>query len=139
MKQVIPPIKIRNNTGLRINERKAVRIAKALAAGESIRSICQRLHTSHGVVIGVQRNRPDLMARALTQAREAWSTLAAVASAELLSRIPEMTPTTLAKAAQVSARAAELMRGQETVPEIKVEPSSEEWAAFVKRMQAEQE
>jgi transposase len=139
MKQVIPPIKIRNNTGLRINERKAVRVAKALAAGESIRSICQRLHTSHGVVIGVQRNRPDLMARALTQAREAWSTLAAVASAELLSRIPEMTPTTLAKAAQVSARAAELMRGQETVPEIKVEPSSEEWAAFVERIGAERE
>ena len=139
MKQVVLPIKIRNNTGLRINERKAVRIAKALAAGESIRSICQRLHTSHGVVVGVQRNRPDLIARALTQAKEAWSTLAAVASAELLSRIPEMTPTTLAKAAQVSARAAELMRGQETVPEIKVEPSSEEWAAFVERIGAERE
>jgi hypothetical protein len=139
MKHPIPPIKIRNNTGLRISERKAVRIAKALAAGESIRSICQRLHTSHGVVIGVQRNRPDLMSRALTQARENWSTLAALTSAELLSRIPEMTPTTLAKAAQVSARAAELMRGQETAAEAKVEPSSEEWAAFVERMQAEQE
>jgi transposase len=139
MKQVVPPIKIRNNTGLRINERKAVRIAKALAAGESIRSICQRLHTSHGVVIGVQRNRPDLMARALTQAKEAWSTLAAVASAELLSRIPEMAPTTLAKAAQVSACAAELMRGQDTGPEIKVEPSSEEWSAFVERIGAERE
>jgi hypothetical protein len=139
MKHPMPPIKIRNNTGLRIGERKAVRIAKALAAGESIRSICQRLHTSHGVVVGVQRNRPDLMARALTQAKEAWSTLAAVASAELLSRIPEMTPTTLAKTAQVSSRAVELMRGQETGPEIKVEPSSEEWAAFVERMRAEQE
>jgi hypothetical protein len=139
MKHPIPPIKIRNNTGLRISERKAVRIAKALAAGESIRSICQRLHTSHGVVIGVQRNRPDLMSRALTQARENWSTLAALTSAELLSRIPEMTPTTLAKATQVSACAAELMRGQETEPENKVEPSSEEWSAFVERMRAEQE
>ena len=139
MKRTIPPIKIRNNTGLRIGERKAVRIAKALAAGESIRSICQRLHTSHGVVIGVQRNRPDLMSRALTQAKDAWSTLAALTSAELLSRIPEMTPATLAKTAQVSARAAELMRGEETAPEIKSEPSSEEWAAFVQRVRAEQE
>ena len=139
MKHVIPPIKIRNNTGLRINERKAVRIAKALAAGESIRSICQRLHTSHGVVIGVQRNRPDLMSRALTQAKDAWSTLAALTSAELLSRIPEMTPTTLAKTAQVSARAAELMRSEETAPEINAEPSSEQWQAFVERVRAEQE
>jgi hypothetical protein len=138
-KHPIPPIKIRNNTGLRINERKAVRIAKALAAGQSIRSICEQLHTSHGVVIGVQRNRPDLMSRALTQAKENWSTLAALTSAELLSRVPEMTPTTLAKAAQVSARAAELMRGQETAAEANVEPSSEEWSAFVERMRAEQE
>jgi hypothetical protein len=135
----IPPIKIRRNTGLRIGERKAVRIAKALAAGQSIRSICEQLHTSHGVVVGVQRNRPDLMTRALTQAKEAWSTLAAVASAELLSRISEMTPTALARTAQVSARAVELMRVQETAPEIKVEPSSEEWTAFVERMRAEQE
>ncbi len=139
MKHDIPPIKIRNNTGLRIGERKAVRIAKALAAGESIRSICQRLHTSHGVVIGVQRNRPDLMSRALTQAKDAWSTLAALTSAELLSRIPEMTPATLAKAAQVSARAAELMRGEEAAPEINAEPSSEQWKAFVERVRAEQE
>ena len=139
MKHPIPPIKIRNNTGLRISERKAARIAKALAAGESIRSICQRLHTSHGVVIGVQRNRPDLMSRALTQAKDAWSTLAALTSAELLSRIPEMTPTALAKTAQVSARAAELMRGDEAAQEFKAEPSSEEWAAFVQRVRAEQE
>jgi hypothetical protein len=139
MKRTIPPIKIRNNTGLRINERKAVRIAKALAAGQSIRSICEQLHTSHGVVIGVQRNRPDLMSRALTQAKDAWSTLAALTSAELLSRIPEMTPTALAKTAQVSARAAELMRGEETAPEINAEPSSEQWKAFVERVRAEQE
>ena len=139
MKHPIPPIKIRNNTGLRISERKAVRIAKALAAGESIRSICQRLHTSHGVVIGVQRNRPDLMSRALTQAKDAWSTLAALTSAELLSRIPDMTPAALAKTAQVSARAAELMRVEEAAQEFKAEPSSEEWAAFVQRVRAEQE
>ena len=139
MKRTIPPIKIRNNTGLRISERKAVRIAKALAAGQSIRSICEQLHTSHGVVIGVQRNRPDLMTRALTEAKDAWITLSALTSAELLSRIPEMTPATLAKTAQVSARAMELMRVNEAEPEIKAEPSSEEWTAFVERMRAEQE
>jgi hypothetical protein len=139
MKQVIPPIKIRNNTGLRINERKAVRIAKALAAGQSIRSICEQLHTSHGVVIGVQRNRPDLMGKALTEARNNWATLAAITSAELLSRMPEMTPTVLAKTAQVSSRAVELMRGQESGPEMKAEPSSEEWAAFVERIGEDRE
>ena len=139
MKHDIPPIKIRNNTGLRISERKAVRIAKALAAGQSIRSICKQLHTSHGVVVGVQRNRPDLMGKALTEARNSWATLAAVTSAELLSRMPEMTPTVLAKTTQVSSRAVELMRGQEAAPEVKVEPSSEEWAAFVQRVRAEQE
>jgi hypothetical protein len=139
MKHDIPPIKIRNNTGLRISERKAVRIAKALAAGESIRSICQRLHTSHGVVVGVQRNRPDLMGKALTEARNNWATLAAVTSAELLSRMPEMTPTVLAKTAQVSSRAVELMRGQEPGPEMKAEPSSEEWAAFVERIGEDRE
>jgi hypothetical protein len=139
MKPTIPPIKIRNNTGLRINERKAVRIAKALAAGQSIRSICERLHTSHGVVVGVQRNRPDLMGKALTEARNNWATLAAITSAELLSRMPEMTPTVLAKTAQVSSRAVELMRGQETGPEMKAEPSSEEWAAFVERIGEDRE
>jgi hypothetical protein len=138
MNPAIPPVKIRNNTGLRISERKAVRIAKALAAGQSIRSICEQLHTSHGVVVGVQRNRPDLMGKALTEARNNWATLAAVTSAELLSRMPEMTPTVLAKTAQVSSRAVELMRGQDTPP-VRLEPSSEEWSAFVERMRAEQE
>ena len=75
----------------------------------------------------------------LAQAKDAWSTLAALTSAELLSRIPEMTPTALAKTAQVSARAAELMRGDEAAQEIKAEPSSEEWKAFVERVRAEQE
>jgi hypothetical protein len=139
MKPDIPPIKIRNNTGLRISERKAVRIAKALAAGQSIRSICEQLHTSHGVVIGVQRNRPDLMGKALTEARNNWATLAVLTSAELMSRIPEMNPAALAKTAQVSARVMELMRGEDASPEIGAEPSSEEWKAFVERVRAEQE
>ena len=127
----IPPVKIRRNTGLHIAERKAARIAHALAHGRSIRSICAEFKTSHGVVVALQRNRPDLMQRARTQAREHWSTLAAVASAELLCRVPEMDPATLAKATEVSSRMAELTRTDEPAPEVKLEPASDAWAAFV--------
>ena len=80
-KHLIPPTKIRRNTGLHIADRKAARIAHALAHGRSIRSICAEFKTSHGVVVALQRNRPYLMERARTQAREHWSTLSAVASA----------------------------------------------------------
>lgn len=135
----IPPVKIRRNTGLRISERKAARIAHALAHGRSIRSICAEFKTSHGVVTALQRNRPDLMDRALTQAREHWSTLAALTSSELLYRLPEMDAATLAKTAAVSARAAELMRVDEPAPEVKSEPASDAWAEFVARLQAEQQ
>jgi hypothetical protein len=130
-KHPIPPVKIRRNTGLHIAERKAARIAHALAHGRSIRSICAEFKTSHGVVSALQRNRPELMERARTQAREHWSTLAAVASAELLYRVPEMDPATLAKATEVSSRMAELTRTDEPVSEVKVEPVSDAWAAFV--------
>ena len=127
----IPPVKIRRNTGLRISERKSARIAHALAHGRSIRSICAEFKTSHGVVTALQRNRPDLMDRALTQAREHWSTLAALTSSELLYRMPTMDAATLAKTAAVSARAAELMRVDELAPEVKSEPAAEAWAGFV--------
>ena len=127
----IPPIKIRRNTGLHIAERKATRIAHALTHGRSIRSICAEFKTSHGVVVALQRNRPDLMDRARTQAREHWSTLAAVASAELLYRVAEMDPATLAKSTEVSSRMAELTRTDEPAPEVKLEPASDAWAAFV--------
>ena len=135
----IPPVKIRRNTGLRISERKSARIAHALAHGRSIRSICAEFKTSHGVVTALQRNRPDLMDRALTQAREHWSTLAALTSSELLYRMPTMDAATLAKTAAVSARAAELMRVDEPAPEVKAEPASDAWAEFVTRLQAEQQ
>lgn len=135
----IPPVKVRRNTGLRISQRKAARIAHALAHGRSIRSICAEFKTSHGVVTALQRNRPDLMERALTQAKEHWTTLATLTSSELLYRMPDMDTATLAKTAAVSARAAELMRVDEPAPEIKSEPSSEEWKAFVERVRAEQE
>jgi hypothetical protein len=134
----IPPVKIRRNTGLRISERKAARIAHALAHGRSIRSICAEFKTSHGVVSALQKNRPDLMNRALTQAREHWSTLAALTSSELLYRMPEMDAATLAKTAAVSARAAELMRVDEPAAEVKSEPAAEAWAQFVTGLQAEQ-
>lgn len=127
----IPPVKVRRNTGLRISERKAARIAHALAHGRSIRSICAEFKTSHGVVTALQRNRPDLMDRALTQAKEHWSTLAALTSSELLYRLPDMDAATLAKTAAVSARAAELMRVDEAAPEVKSEPAVEAWAGFV--------
>lgn len=135
----IPPVKVRRNTGLRITERKAARIAHALAHGRSIRSICAEFKTSHGVVTALQRNRPDLMERALTQAKEHWTTLASLTSSELLYRMPTMDAATLAKTAAVSARAAELMREEESPLEVKSEPSSEEWKAFVERVRAEQE
>lgn len=130
-KHLIPPVKIRRNTGLRISERKASRIAYALAHGRSIRSICAEFKTSHGVVTALQRNRPDLMDKALTQAKEHWSTLAALTSAELLYRMPTMDAATLAKTAAVSARAAELMRVDEPALEAKAEPAAEAWAGFV--------
>ena len=135
----IPPVKIRRNTGLHIAERKAARIAHALAHGRSIRSICAEFKTSHGVVVALQRNRPDLMDKALTQAREHWSTLAALTSAELLYRLPTMDAATLAKTAAVSARAAELMRVDEPAPEVKAEPAAEAWAGFVAGLRAQQE
>jgi|LakMenEpi03Aug12_release.lakeMendotaPanAssembly.Ray.scaffolds.fasta_scaffold159518_3 hypothetical protein len=136
MSDKIPPVKIRHNTGLKISERKATRIAQALAHGRSIRAICAELHTSHGVVLGVQRNRPDLMEKALTQAREHWTTIAVMTSAELLHRLPNMDTAALVKAAQVSTRTVQLMQTDAPAQEVKSEPAAEAWAQFVAGFEA---
>ena len=62
--------------------------------------------------------------------------LAAVASAEVIYRIPTMPPATLAKTASVSAHLAEARQTDESVPKVKLESAHEAWKEFVAGLKA---
>jgi hypothetical protein len=124
----IPPIRIRRNTGLRIPKRKATRIIAAHVQGMSIRAICRAFHTSHPAVVALLRNRAGMVEEARAKARAEWLTLAALATAELVERVPFMQNRALASAAGIAADKMELL-GNHALPHDapRHKPTAEEW------------
>ena len=139
MTDMIPPVKIRRATGLKIPNRKASAILRELANGRSVRSICREYKTSHHLVNALRINRAADYAKVRAQLRDEWATLAAVGTAELLGRLEGMDLRTLITTAGVSADKALMLGGTSQPTEMpKSEPAADAWAAFVAGLKAGQ-
>lgn len=134
---MIPPIKIQRNTGLRIPKRKAERIIAAYVNGVSVRGICRAFGTNWSAVAALVRNRPQMVEKARIEARETWLTLAAMGTAELVSRQKDMTTQSLVIAAGVATdKAALLSDAKEQAQELPEESASEQWQQCVETVGA---
>ncbi len=128
----VPLVRIQNRTGEDVPDAKAEKIAAAHLAGMSVRQICRAFNTSHHTVTALIRNRPELMERARDVTARNWKTIAAIGTAEILDRIPDMKDQGLVIMAAVATDKSELLSGGATQRvEHVMAPAADAWAEFV--------
>jgi hypothetical protein len=128
----IAPVRVGRCTGLDVPEAKAEKIAAAHMAGMSIREICRAFNTSYNTTIALIRNRPELLERAREITSKNWRTLAAVGTAELFERVPDMRAHELTIMSAVATEKAELLSGGATQRvEHVMAPAADAWQDFV--------
>jgi hypothetical protein len=128
----IAPVHVGRSTGLEVPEAKAEKIAAAHMAGMSIREMCRAFNTSYHTIMALIRNRPELLERAREITSKNWKTLAAVGTAELFERIPDMKSHELTIMSAVATEKSELLSGGATQRvEHVMAPAAEAWQDFV--------
>jgi hypothetical protein len=128
----IAPVHVGRSTGLDVPEAKAEKIAAAHMAGMSIREMCRAFNTSYHTIMALIRNRPELLERAREITSKNWKTLAAVGTAELFERIPDMRAHELTIMSAVATEKSELLSGGATQRvEHVMAPAAEAWESFV--------
>jgi hypothetical protein len=109
-------------------------------AGMSIREICRAFNTSYNTTIALIRNRPELLERAREITSKNWKTLAAVGTAELFERVPDMKSHELTIMSAVATEKAELLSGGATQRvEHVMAPAADEWLTFVAGLKRREE
>ena len=128
----IAPVVIHGSTGLEVPEAKAEKIAAAHLAGMGVKEICRAFNTSHHTVAAIIRNRPELLERAREITSKNWRTLAAMGTAELFGRVPDMKSHELTIMSAVATEKSELLSGGVTqrVEHVMV-PAADDWQSFV--------
>jgi hypothetical protein len=82
--------------------------------------------------MAIVRNRPELLDKAREITGRNWKTLAAIGTAELIDRIPDMRNHELTIMSAVSTEKAELLSGGATARvEHVMAPAADEWLTFV--------
>jgi transposase-like protein len=120
------------STGLNLPEEKQEAIARMHAAGVPVTRIASELGVSYHSVAGLIRNRPDLLEAARDITSKNWRTLAALGTAQLVDRLPEMKDQALSVLAAIATEKAELLSGGATSRvEIVSAPSADEWGEVV--------
>lgn len=133
----VPLVRIQNRTGEDVPDAKAEKIAAAHLAGMSVRQICRAFNTSHHTVTALIRNRPELMERARDVTARNWKTIAAIGTAEILDRIPDMKDQGLVIMAAVATDKSELLSGGATQRvEHVMAPAADAWESFVAGLKA---
>jgi hypothetical protein len=133
----IAPVHVGRSTGLDVPEAKAEKIAAAHMAGMSIREMCRAFNTSYHTIMALIRNRPELLERAREITSKNWKTLAAVGTAELFERIPDMKSHELTIMSAVATEKSELLSGGATQRvEHVTAPAAEAWDTFVAGLKA---
>jgi DNA-binding CsgD family transcriptional regulator len=126
------PVVVQGVTALTIPEDRAKAIAAAHMAGMPIREICQQFNCSHHTIAALIRNRPELLAAAREITANNWRTLAALGSASLLDRLPEMKDHALTVMSAIATEKAELLSGGATSRvEVVAAPAVDEWSDVV--------
>jgi hypothetical protein len=128
----IAPVVIHGATGLEVPEAKAEKICAAHLAGMGVKQICRAFNTSHHTVAAIIRNRPELLERAREITSKNWRTLAAMGTAELFERVPDMKSHELTIMSAVATEKSELLSGGATQRvEHVMAPAAEAWDSFV--------
>ena len=128
----IAPVIFHGSTGLEVPEAKAEKIAAAHLAGMGVKEICRAFNTSHHTVAAIIRNRPELLERAREITSKNWRTLAAMGTAELFGRVPDMKSHELTIMSAVATDKSELLSGGVTQRvEHVMAPAADEWITFV--------
>ena len=126
------PFKMSGATGLTIPEDKAQAIAAAHSAGVPVTRICKELGVGYHTVAALIRNRPELLASARDITANNWRTLAALGTAELVDRLPEMKDQALSVLSAIATEKAELLSGGATSRvEVIAAPAVDEWSDVV--------
>ena len=127
------PVRVNNgSTGLNLPEDKQEAIARMHAAGVPVTRIASEVGVSYHSVAGLIRNRPDLLEAARDITSKNWRTLAALGTAQLVDRLPEMKDQALSVLAAIATEKAELLSGGATSRvEIVSAPSADEWLDVV--------
>jgi transposase-like protein len=113
-------------------EEKQEAIARMHAAGVPVTRIASEVGVSYHSVAGLIRNRPDLLEAARDITSKNWKTLAALGTAQLVDRLPEMKDQALSVLAAIATEKAELLSGGATSRvEIVSAPSADEWLDVV--------
>jgi hypothetical protein len=134
-----PIVKVRNSSGMQVPEKKAEQIAAAHMAGMSVRQICRAYNTSHHTVMALIRNRADLLEKAREITSRNWRTLAAVGTAELFDRVPDMRSHELTIMSAVATEKSELLSGGATQRvEHVLAPAADQWSDFVSGLKSAQ-
>lgn len=125
-------VKVQGSTGMEVPEAKAEKIMAAHIAGVPITQICRAFNTSYHTVIALIRNRPELLEKARTIAANNWKTLAAVGTAELFERLPDMKDHALTVMSAIATEKSELLSGGATQRvEHVMAPAADSWQSFV--------
>ena len=126
------PVVVQGVTGLTIPEDRAQAIAAAHMAGMPIKEICRTFNCSHHTIAALIRNRPELLAAAREITANNWRTLAALGSASLLDRLPDMKDHALTVMSAIATEKAELLSGGATSRvEVIAAPAVDEWSDVV--------
>jgi len=126
------PVVVQGVTGLTIPEDRAQAIAAAHMAGMPIKEICRTFNCSHHTIAALIRNRPELLAAAREITANNWRTLAALGSASLIDRLPEMKDHALTVMSAIATEKAELLSGGATARiEVVAAPAADEWGDVV--------
>jgi AcrR family transcriptional regulator len=119
-------------TGMNIPEETAQKIAALHLAGVPVTRIAKELGVSYHTITALVRNRPELLEAARDVTAKNWKTLAALGTAELVDRLPEMKDQALSVLAAIATEKSELLAGGATSRiEVVSAPSADEWMDVV--------
>jgi hypothetical protein len=129
------PAPVRTNagfTGMNVPEDTAQKIAALHLAGVPVTRIVKELGVSYHTITALVRNRPELLEAARDVTAKNWKTLAALGTAELVDRLPEMKDQALSVLAAIATEKSELLAGGATSRiEVVSAPSADEWGEVV--------
>ena len=125
-------VSVQGHTGADVPPGKAMQIMEAHVGGMSATRIAKAYNTSYHTVIALIRNRPEMLEKARQTAANNWKTLAAVGTAELLDRVPDMANHGLVIMSAVASEKMELLSGNATQRvEHVMAPAADQWQDFV--------
>jgi hypothetical protein len=120
------------STGLHLPAEKQELIARLHSAGVPVTRIAGEVGVSYHSVAALIRNRPELLAAARDITAANWRTLAALGTAELVDRLPQMKDQALSVLSAIATEKAELLAGGATSRvEVIAAPAVDEWSDVV--------